>query len=232
VVEITDADALREAALKKFDAADSTSDDYPDTADWHASEEGQEERRQVATQDKDALNMFVDPFKACELFDGVPGVKAVTRGSGRCGPWRTQNRDRPGRGANDATERLQGAEVQSRGRNASCRRPFTQCEGRVPEAEGPGQDRDEVLDPAMKRRQSGSSRRNMGGCCVVEDTDQNVDGDEQPSCAKKGVQEFHLSSPPAWTLELLQMSDRFAGSRRKMRKSREDYASCRYPLTH
>jgi hypothetical protein len=61
MAEITDADALREAALKKFDADDSTSDDYPGTADWHASEEGQEERRQVATQDVDALNQFVDP---------------------------------------------------------------------------------------------------------------------------------------------------------------------------
>jgi hypothetical protein len=77
MAEITDADALREAALKKFDAADMTSDDHPDTADWHASEEGQEERRQVATQDTDALNQFVDPAKACELLDGVPGVKVV-----------------------------------------------------------------------------------------------------------------------------------------------------------
>ena len=51
MAEITDADALREAALKKFDDGDQTSDDYPDTADWHASEEGQEERRQVATRD-------------------------------------------------------------------------------------------------------------------------------------------------------------------------------------
>ena len=87
MAEITDADALREAALKKFDADDSTSDDYPDTADWHASEEGQEERRQVATQDRDALSQFVNPFKACELldremFDGVPGIKVVPLGSG------------------------------------------------------------------------------------------------------------------------------------------------------
>ena len=81
MAEITDADALRDAALKKFDAADSTSDDYSDTADWHASEEGQEERRQVATQDRDALNQFVDPAKACGLVDGVPGVKAVILGS-------------------------------------------------------------------------------------------------------------------------------------------------------
>src|ERR1700751_4562656 len=87
MAEITDADALRDAALKKFDANDSASDDYPDTADWHASEEGQEERRQIATQDRDALSQFVNPLKACELldremFDGVPGIKVVPLGSG------------------------------------------------------------------------------------------------------------------------------------------------------
>ena len=76
MAEITDADALRDAALKKFDA-DSTSDDYPDTADWHASEEGQGERRQVATQDRDALNQVVDPARACGLLDGVPGAKTA-----------------------------------------------------------------------------------------------------------------------------------------------------------
>jgi hypothetical protein len=75
MAEITDADALREAALKKFDANDSTSDDYPDTADWHASEEGQEERRLIATEDKSALEALVDPTKARELLDGVPGAK-------------------------------------------------------------------------------------------------------------------------------------------------------------
>ena len=81
MAEITDADTLRDAALKKFDADDSTSDDYHGTADWHASEEGQEERRQVATQDRDALSQFVDPAKASGLLDGVPGVKAVILGS-------------------------------------------------------------------------------------------------------------------------------------------------------
>ena len=81
MAEITDAGALREAALKRFDANDNTTDDYPDTADWHASEEGQQHRRQVATQDVDALNQFVDPAKASELLDGVPGVKAILLGS-------------------------------------------------------------------------------------------------------------------------------------------------------
>ena len=77
VLENFDADALREAALKDFDTADMTSDDYPDTADWHASEEGQEERRQVATQDRDALNQLVDSATACGLLDGVPGAKTA-----------------------------------------------------------------------------------------------------------------------------------------------------------
>ena len=75
MAEITDADALREAALKKFDAADITSDDHPETADWYASEEGQEDRRLIATEDKTALWHLVDPAKACGLLDGVPGAK-------------------------------------------------------------------------------------------------------------------------------------------------------------
>jgi hypothetical protein len=86
MAEITDADALRDAALRKFDVADMTSDDYPDTADWHASEEGQEERRQVATQGVDALSQCVgmgmaEARRLLEVIDGVPGVKAVPLGS-------------------------------------------------------------------------------------------------------------------------------------------------------
>jgi hypothetical protein len=86
MAEITDTDALRDAALEKFDANDSTSDDYPDTADWHASEEGQKERRHVATQDVDALAQFVgfglaEARRLLEVIDGVPGVKAVPLGS-------------------------------------------------------------------------------------------------------------------------------------------------------
>ena len=76
MAEITDADALREAALKNFDTADITSDDHPETADWHASEEGQEDRRKVATQDKTALWYLVDWAKVRGLLDGVPGAKA------------------------------------------------------------------------------------------------------------------------------------------------------------
>ena len=77
MAEITDIDTLREAALKNFDDADMTSDEHPETADWHASEEGQEDRRKVATQDKTALWYLVDWAKAHELLDGVPGAKEV-----------------------------------------------------------------------------------------------------------------------------------------------------------
>jgi len=77
MAEITDAGALRETALKNFDAADITSDDYPDTADWHASEVGQEDRRLIATEDNTALHAFVDMAKVRELLDGVPGAKAA-----------------------------------------------------------------------------------------------------------------------------------------------------------
>jgi hypothetical protein len=77
MADITDADALRDAALKKFDADDITSDDYPDIADWHASEVGQEDRRLIATEDKTALHAFVDMTKAKELLDGVPGAKTA-----------------------------------------------------------------------------------------------------------------------------------------------------------
>ena len=83
------------------------------------------------------------------------------------------------------SECLQDAEVESRGRNASCKRPFTHCEGRVPKAEGPEEDRDEVLYPAMERRKTVRRRRNMGGCCVVEDTDQSIDHDEKPPSGEK-----------------------------------------------
>ena len=76
LAEITDADALREAALKHFDTTDITSDDYPDSADWHASEVGQQDRRLIATEDKTALYSLVDWAKAKKLLDGVPGAKA------------------------------------------------------------------------------------------------------------------------------------------------------------
>ena len=90
----------------------------------------------------------------------------------------------------------------------------------MPKAEGPEEDRDEVLYPAMERRKTGSSRRNMGRCCVVEDADQNVDHEDEPNRAEKkayissdsprcgpapGEAESHLCSPPVWALEVVRM---------------------------
>ena len=77
MVEITDADTLREAALKSFDDADTTSPDHPETAGWHASEEGQEQRRLIATEDKAALRELLDGPVLPLLRDGVPGAKVV-----------------------------------------------------------------------------------------------------------------------------------------------------------
>ena len=67
----------------------------------------------------------------------------------------------------------------------------------------------------------------MRGCRVVEDSDQNIDHKENPELTEKapyisensgicaasgGVLERHLSSPPVRTLEVVPMTDRFAGS--------------------
>jgi hypothetical protein len=54
--------------------------------------------------------------------------------------------------------------------------PFTNCEGGMPKAEGPEEDRDEELNPAMERQYAERRRRQMGRRRVDEDTDQNVDG--------------------------------------------------------
>ena len=96
----------------------------------------------------------------------------------------------------------------------------------MPIAERPEEDRDEVLYPAMERRKTASSRRKMRRCCVVEDTDQKVDREDNPNRAEKnpypssdslrcgpapGVGERHLCSPPVWTLKVVRMSDRFCG---------------------
>jgi hypothetical protein len=81
MAEITDAGTLRDAALKHFDTADITSDDYPDSADWHASEVGQQNRHEIATEDRDALHQLFDPSKVRGLLggllDGVPGAKTA-----------------------------------------------------------------------------------------------------------------------------------------------------------
>src|SRR5580693_9033075 len=63
-------------------------------------------------------------------------------------------------------------------------RPLTHTEGGMPEAEGPEEDRDEVLNPAMERHETERRRRQMGSRGVDEDTDQDVDHDEKTLCAE------------------------------------------------
>jgi hypothetical protein len=65
----------------------------------------------------------------------------------------------------------------------------------MPKAEGPEEDRDEKLNPAMERQYAERRRRQMGRRRIDEDTDQNVDCDQKPICAEKGLYKSHLSSP-------------------------------------
>jgi len=75
-------------------------------------------------------------------------------------------------------------------------RPSGNREGRSPEAQGPEEDRDEVLNPAMQRVQTERRRRQMGGCGVDEDTDQDVNHNEQALGAEEGLHIVHFSSLP------------------------------------
>jgi hypothetical protein len=61
----------------------------------------------------------------------------------------------------------------------------------MPKTQWPGENRDDVLSPAMERVRSGSSYRQMGRRCVVEDADQNVNYYEDAGCAKQSFQELH-----------------------------------------
>ena len=66
----------------------------------------------------------------------------------------------------------------------------------MPKAKGPEEDRDEVLNPAMKRRSIECCCRQMGGCGVDEDSDQNVDNNYEALCAEEGLYVVHRSSLP------------------------------------
>jgi len=72
-------------------------------------------------------------------------------------------------------------------------RPFTHCEVGMPKAQGPEENRNGVLNPAMEQRYIARRRRQMGRRGVDEDPDQNVDPNEKASCAEKGFQKLHLS---------------------------------------
>src|ERR1700748_825614 len=76
-------------------------------------------------------------------------------------------------------------------------RPLPHTEGGVPEAKGPEEDRDEVLDPAVQRCSVERRCRQMGSRGVDEDPDQNVGHDEESPGAEKGLEKIHRSSPPS-----------------------------------
>ena len=66
----------------------------------------------------------------------------------------------------------------------------------MPNTQRPEKNRNDVLNPAMERRPSGSGRRQMGRRCVEEDTNENVNHDEKASCAKESLEKVHLGSHP------------------------------------
>ena len=61
----------------------------------------------------------------------------------------------------------------------------------MPKALWPGENRGDVLSPAMERVRSSSSYRQVGRRCVVEDADQNVNHDDEAGCAEESAEELH-----------------------------------------
>ena len=82
-------------------------------------------------------------------------------------------------------------------------RPLTHCEGGMPQTEGPEEDRDEVLNPAMECSYGECRRRQMGRRGVDEDTDQKVDRDDNAPSAKERPDKVH----PTSSLRTLELRD-------------------------
>jgi hypothetical protein len=61
----------------------------------------------------------------------------------------------------------------------------------VPKGQGPEENRDDPLNPAVQRRHTARSRGQVGGCCVHEDTDHDVKGDQEALNAEESLQEVH-----------------------------------------
>jgi len=80
-------------------------------------------------------------------------------------------------------------------------RPLTHCEVGIPKTEGPEEDRNEVLNPAVKCCYAEYRRRQMGRRGVDEDTDQKVDRDDNAASTKERPDKVHSTSSLR-TLEL------------------------------
>ena len=81
-------------------------------------------------------------------------------------------------------------------RRVSSGRPFAHCEGGMPKTQRPGNNRDDVLNPAMERRRIAGNCRQMGRGRIEEDTDQNVNDDQNTSCAEESLEKVHSGSHP------------------------------------
>ena len=66
---------IKISLMAEITDADTWSPDHPETANWHASEEGQEGHRLIATEDKTALRELLDEPMLPLLRDGVPGCQ-------------------------------------------------------------------------------------------------------------------------------------------------------------
>jgi hypothetical protein len=73
-------------------------------------------------------------------------------------------------------------------------RPLAHCESGPPKAQGPEQNGDRVLNPAMERSKAARRRRQMGRRGVDENSDQNVNRNEQTGRAEKSSYETHIGS--------------------------------------
>jgi hypothetical protein len=61
----------------------------------------------------------------------------------------------------------------------------------MPKGQGPEENRDDPLNPAVQRRHTARSRGQVGRRCVHEDTDHDVKGDQEAPNAEESLQEVH-----------------------------------------
>jgi len=88
--------------------------------------------------------------------------------------------------------------------------PLAGREVRVPETQGPEEDRDQVLDPRVQRICGGRYRRYMRWCSVEEDADQNVEHDEDSGGAEQGLKEVRHQLTSADGVTALYIVPRYA----------------------
>src|SRR3974390_2252154 len=81
----------------------------------------------------------------------------------------------------------------------------------MPKTQGPGDNRNEVLNPTMERCSSARNCRQMGRGRVEENTDEYVNYDQKTSCAKKSPKKFHFGSHPLGGVCALSVASAISG---------------------